>query len=99
MKIVADRKKIKTLLGRAVNEIIDRYSLEAKLKSGKILRVKLGIDPTAPDIHLGHTVSLITLKQFQDLGHQAVLIIGTLPLPSGTPLVVLNLENHCCRKL
>ncbi|MEK7134803.1 MAG: tyrosine--tRNA ligase [Patescibacteria group bacterium] len=85
MKIAADRKKIKTLLGRAVNEIIDRYSLEAKLKSGKILRVKLGIDPTAPDIHLGHTVSLIKLKQFQDLGHQAVLIIGDFTATIGDP--------------
>ena len=85
MKIIADRKKIKALLGRAVNGIINRDSLEAKLKSGKILRVKLGIDPTAPDIHLGHTVSLIKLKQFQDLGHKAVLIIGNFTATIGDP--------------
>lgn len=78
-------QKIKILLGRAVNEIINRDSLEAKLKSGKILRVKLGIDPTAPDIHLGHTVSLIKLKQFQDLGHKAVLIIGDFTAAIGDP--------------
>jgi tyrosyl-tRNA synthetase len=85
MKIITDREKIKTLLGRAVNEIINRDSLEAKLRSGKILRVKLGIDPTAPDIHLGHTVSLIKLKQFQDLGHKAVLIIGNFTATIGDP--------------
>ncbi len=85
MKIATNREKIKTLLGRAVNEIISRDSLETKLKSGKILRVKLGIDPTAPDIHLGHAVSLIKLKQFQDLGHQAVLIIGDFTATIGDP--------------
>jgi len=85
MKIVADRKKIKTLLSKAVNEIVNEDSLKAKLKSGKILRVKLGIDPTAPDIHLGHTVSLIKLKQFQELGHKAVLIIGNFTATIGDP--------------
>ncbi len=85
MKVVTDREKIKILLSRAVKEIINKDSLEAKLKSGKVLRVKLGIDPTAPDIHLGHTVSLIKLKQFQDLGHKAVLIIGDFTATIGDP--------------
>lgn len=85
MKSIADREKIKILLSRAVNEIINRDSLEAKLKSGRVLRVKLGIDPTAPDIHLGHTVSLIKLRQFQDLGHKAVLIIGNFTATIGDP--------------
>ncbi|MDP2945911.1 MAG: tyrosine--tRNA ligase [bacterium] len=85
MKVTTDGEKIKILLSRAVNEIINRDSLEAKLKSGKVLRVKLGIDPTAPDIHLGHTVSLIKLKQFQDLGHKAVLIIGDFTATIGDP--------------
>jgi len=85
MKAITDKEKIKILLNRAVKEIINRDSLETKLKSGKVLRVKLGIDPTAPDIHLGHTVSLIKLKQFQDLGHKAVLIIGDFTATIGDP--------------
>ncbi len=63
--------------------------LEARLtaarKSGKPLRIKLGMDPTAPDIHLGHTVQLRKLRQFQDLGHKAVLIIGDFTARIGDP--------------
>ena len=64
------------ILERGVDEIIESTSLRKKLKSGKKLRVKFGIDPTAPDIHLGHTVPLWKLRQFQDWGHKVVLIIG-----------------------
>ena len=63
--------------------------LEAKLRrsaeQGKPLRVKLGVDPSAPDIHLGHSVVLRKLRQFQDLGHQAVLIIGDMTALVGDP--------------
>ena len=63
--------------------------LEAKLRrsaeQGKPLRIKLGVDPSAPDIHLGHTVVLRKLRQFQDLGHQAVLIIGDMTALVGDP--------------
>ncbi len=55
------------------------------LREGRPLRVKLGVDPTAPDIHLGHTVPLTKLRQFQDLGHQAVLIIGDFTALIGDP--------------
>lgn len=69
-------KKIDQLLKRGVEEIIDRESLEKKLKGGLKLRVKLGIDPTSPNVHLGRSIPLLKLKDFQDLGHQIVFIIG-----------------------
>jgi len=69
-------RKIDRLLTRNVSEIIDKDHLKQTLKSGKKLRIKLGIDPTGPKIHLGRAVALWKLKEFQDLGHQIVLIIG-----------------------
>lgn len=76
---------IEKLLDRGVEEVIEKSSLEKKLKSGKKLRVKLGIDPTKPDIHLGHTVPLRKLRQFQEAGHRAVLIIGDFTAQIGDP--------------
>jgi len=76
---------IKHLLARNVEEVIDRAHLEKALLSGKKLRVKLGIDPTSPDLHLGHAVVLRKLKEFQDLGHRAVLIIGDFTARIGDP--------------
>lgn len=67
---------IEMVLTRGVDEIIDKDNLEKKLRSGKVLRVKLGIDPTSPNIHLGRSIPLLKLKDFQDLGHKIVLIIG-----------------------
>jgi len=67
---------IEDLLTRGVSEAIDRKHLEAALQSGKKLRVKLGIDPTSPDLHIGRAVVLWKLRAFQDLGHTAVLIVG-----------------------
>lgn len=71
-----DAKLINTILTRGIVEIIDKRHLEKALKSGKKLRVKLGIDPTSPKIHMGRAVELWKLRQFQELGHKAVLIIG-----------------------
>jgi tyrosyl-tRNA synthetase len=65
--------------------IIPRDELLAKLEQGRALRIKLGVDPTAPDIHLGHTVGLTKLRLFQELGHQAVLIIGDFTALIGDP--------------
>src|ERR1700675_706936 len=62
-----------------------RAKLEASAKSGKPLRVKLGVDPTAPDLHLGHTVVLRKLKHFQDLGHTAIFLIGDFTAMVGDP--------------
>ena len=67
---------IKTLLERATAEVITKDELEKKLKSGKKLRIKLGIDPTGSELHLGHAVVLNKLRQFQDGGHTAILLIG-----------------------
>ena len=69
-------KKYDELLNRGVDEIIDRKHLEAKLTSGKKLRIKLGIDPTSSNIHIGRATVLWKLRQFQELGHKVVLIIG-----------------------
>jgi tyrosyl-tRNA synthetase len=62
-----------------------RAKLEASLKTGKPLRVKLGVDPTAPDLHLGHTVVLRKLKHFQDLGHTAIFLVGDFTAMVGDP--------------
>lgn len=69
-------KKFEEILTRGVEEIIDRKSLEQKLASGKKLRVKLGIDPTSGNIHIGRATILWKLRQFQELGHKVVFIIG-----------------------
>jgi tyrosyl-tRNA synthetase len=66
-------------------QIISEHELREKLASGRPLRVKLGVDPTSADIHLGHTIVLRKLREFQDLGHQAVLIIGDFTGMIGDP--------------
>jgi len=85
MNINTDPQKIKELLSRGTQDVIDKNGLSQKLASSKCLRVKLGIDPTAADLHLGHSVVLRKLRQFQDLGHKAVLIIGDFTTLIGDP--------------
>lgn len=75
-KIITDSKKIDDLLTRGVDEIIDKAHLKKKLLSGKKLRIKLGIDPTGPRLHIGRSIPILKLRDFQELGHQVVLIIG-----------------------
>jgi tyrosyl-tRNA synthetase len=72
------------LAARAV-DVLPPGGLEEKLRAGRPLRVKLGVDPTAPDIHLGHTVVLGKLREFQDAGHVAVLVIGDWTARVGDP--------------
>lgn len=72
-------------LGARAVDIVPPDGLEARLALGRPLRVKLGVDPTAPDIHLGHTVALQKLREFQDAGHVAVLIIGDWTARVGDP--------------
>ena len=72
------------IIRRGTVEVISPEELKKKLKRGK-LRVKFGADPTAPDIHLGHTVVLQKLRQFQDLGHKIVFIIGDFTARIGDP--------------
>lgn len=82
---MADEQKIKEILERGVEDVIVKDHLEAALKSGKKLRVKFGIDPTGPKIHLGRAIPLRKLRAFQELGHTIVLIIGDFTATIGDP--------------
>ena len=73
------------VIRRGVEDFIGEGELVEKLKSGKTLRVKLGMDPTAPDLHFGHTVVLNKLRQFQDLGHQVIFLVGDFTAQIGDP--------------
>ena len=73
------------LIGRGVEEILKRDELEARLRLGRPLRIKAGFDPTAPDLHIGHTVLLNKLRLFQDLGHQVIFLIGDFTGMIGDP--------------
>jgi tyrosyl-tRNA synthetase len=79
------RDEALALLSKGASKILSEDELREKLALGRPLRVKLGVDPTTADIHLGHTVVLRKLRQFQDLGHQAVLIIGDFTGMIGDP--------------
>ena len=74
-----------SVLSRGAVDCLPAGALERKLESGRPLRVKLGLDPTAPDVHLGHTVVLRKLREFQDRGHVIVLIIGDYTARVGDP--------------
>ncbi len=73
------------LIARGADEILKREELEARLRLGRPLRVKAGFDPTAPDLHLGHTVLLNKMRQFQDLGHRVIFLIGDFTGMIGDP--------------
>ncbi|MFZ5534325.1 MAG: tyrosine--tRNA ligase [Pseudomonadota bacterium] len=73
------------LLTRGVDEILPAEGLQERLAHGKPLRIKAGFDPTAPDLHLGHTVLLTKMRQFQDLGHQVIFLIGDFTGRIGDP--------------
>ncbi len=73
------------LIGRGAEEILKIDELEARLKLGRPLRIKAGFDPTAPDLHIGHTVLLNKMRQFQDLGHTVIFLIGDFTGMIGDP--------------
>ena len=73
------------LISRGADEILPRDDLQAKLSLGRPLRIKAGFDPTAPDLHLGHTVLINKLRQFQDLGHEVIFLIGDFTGLIGDP--------------
>src|SRR3990172_9579773 len=73
------------LLRRGAVEIISEEDLLTKLREDRPLRVKLGVDPSAPDIHLGIAIVLRKLRQFQDLGHEAILVVGDFTALIGDP--------------
>jgi tyrosyl-tRNA synthetase len=84
-KVNTNIQKIDEILTRGVEDIFIEKDLKEKLLSGKKLRIKLGIDPTSPYIHLGRAVTLRKLKAFQDLGHHIVFIIGDYTAKIGDP--------------
>ncbi len=90
------------ILKRGVSDLISEEDLKDKLveaeKEGRSLKVKLGLDPSAPDIHLGHTVVLRKLKQFQDLGHEVYLIIGDFTGMIGDPTGKSETRNQLTRE-
>ncbi len=73
------------VIKRGVDELIVEAEMRKKLESGRVLRIKLGLDPTAPDLHLGHTVVLNKMRQLQDLGHQVIFLIGDFTSMIGDP--------------
>src|SRR5688572_30905030 len=73
------------VIRRGAEEVILEEDLKRKLARGKPLRVKAGFDPTAPDLHLGHTVLMNKMRQFQDLGHDVVFIVGDFTTAIGDP--------------
>src|SRR5271154_348509 len=73
------------VIHRGVDELIQEDDLRRKLARGKPLRVKFGLDPTAPDLHLGHTVVLNKMRQLQDLGHTVIFLIGDFTTMIGDP--------------
>jgi tyrosyl-tRNA synthetase len=76
---------IDQILTRAVAEVISEASLRHRLTSGKSLRLKMGFDPSKPDLHIGHAVGMRKLRQFQELGHTVVLIVGDWTAQIGDP--------------
>jgi tyrosyl-tRNA synthetase len=84
-KVLIDEAKINRLLTRGVTEIIDRNHLKDALYSGKQLRVKLGFDPTGSKIHIGRAIVLRKLREFQNLGHKIVFIVGDFTAQIGDP--------------
>lgn len=75
-KVIVDEAKIDELLSRGVEDIIVKEELKKDLMSGRVLRIKLGVDPTGPKIHLGRAIPLRKLREFQKLGHQIIFIVG-----------------------
>ena len=98
MKINTDPKKIERVLTRGVAEVISRKHLEKRLRAGEKLRVKFGIDPTAPILHLGHSVPLRKLREFQELGHQIVFLIGDFTAMIGDPSARFALRKPLTEK-
>ncbi len=80
-----DFKKQLEIIKQGIDEIIGEDDLIEKLKSGKKLTIKVGFDPTAPDLHVGHTVILRKMRQFQDLGHKVIFLIGDFTGKIGDP--------------
>ncbi|MFZ2975602.1 MAG: tyrosine--tRNA ligase [Candidatus Moraniibacteriota bacterium] len=84
-KVITDEKLVDELLERGTEEVIVKEHLKKRMMAGEKLRIKLGIDPTGSVLHLGHAVVLKKMKQFQDLGHQVIFLIGDFTAKIGDP--------------
>jgi tyrosyl-tRNA synthetase len=82
---MTDVKQALELISRGTEEIIKVEDLQKKLESGRTLRIKVGFDPTAPDLHIGHTVVINKMRQFQNLGHEVIFLIGDFTGMIGDP--------------
>ncbi|RKZ54819.1 MAG: tyrosine--tRNA ligase, partial [Gammaproteobacteria bacterium] len=82
MKSIKEQLEV---IRRGADEILVEKELVARLEEGRPLRIKAGFDPTAPDLHLGHTVLINKLRQFQDLGHEILFLIGDFTGMIGDP--------------
>ncbi len=82
---MSDLQQALDIIGRGAEEILKPDELAARLALGRPLRIKAGFDPTAPDLHIGHTVLLNKMRQFQDLGHQVIFLIGDFTGMIGDP--------------
>ena len=78
-------EELESVVSRGVSDIISKQEFVRLLESGRQLRLKMGFDPSRPDIHLGHVVGLRKLRQLQELGHQVVLIVGDWTAQIGDP--------------
>jgi len=90
MKINIDSQKVEEVLTRGVEQVLPNKDGLKKLMQRKKIRLYLGVDPTAPKLHLGHTVTLRKLQEFADLGHEAILVIGTGTVLAGDPSLRLK---------
>jgi len=99
VKIITDNKKIKGLLERGVENVYpSKEFLEKQLKSGKKLTMYLGIDPTGPTLHLGHAINLMKMKEWQEMGHEVVLLIGSFTGMIGDPTDKTAVRKALTRK-
>src|SRR3989344_2894580 len=84
-KIDASKEKIEDFLERGVSEIITRDSVAKKLSSGKMLRVKHGVDPSGAELHLGHAAAYLKMRDLQEMGHKIVFLVGGFTGRFGDP--------------
>lgn len=99
MKIDTDAKKIEELLTRGVENIYpNREFLEKQLKSGERLTLYTGYDPTAPTLHIGHAITMMKLRQFQELGHKIIMLIGDFTGMIGDPTDKTSMRQQLTRK-
>jgi tyrosyl-tRNA synthetase len=99
MKIITDAKKIEELLTRGVEDIYPtREFLEKRLKSGEQLTLYTGYDPTAPTLHIGHGITMMKLREFQDLGHRVIMLIGDFTGTIGDPTDKTSARQQLTRK-